>query len=371
MAASQLDLQWFAPEDEGRTEEASEYKLRKAREEGRVAKSQELNGTIVYLFCTVLLVFLGPWIEEHLVEMMYFFFNHVTTSNITDGAFAYVFARCFLFCVIPFCLVGIFAGVTINLIQNRGFIFTTKTITPKFSKIIPKFGEYFKRTLFSGQGLFNIAKSILKVAIIGIIAFFMIRSNLPTVLELLHVGGPQLALKRISGMVARLMLVSAVVLLVFAILDYIVQRRVFKREMKMTKQEVKQEYKEMEGDPEVKGHLESAQKQLLSQNMPKAVKESDVVITNPTHYAVALRWRQELASAPEVSAKGTDLTAQNMKRIAYENDVPVVENKPLARSLYTNVEIGDIIPNDYLQIVATVYAQVGYMNKNKDASGRG
>ena len=363
-----LDLQWFAPDDnkEDRTEEASEYKLRKAREEGRIAKSQDLNGSIVFLFCAVLLVFLGPWVEKRLEEILYFFFNRITASNIDDGTFAYACLRSLLFCVIPFAAVGFLAGVVVNVVQNKGFIFTTKTITPKFNKIVPHFGEYLKRTLFSVRGVFNIVKSIFKVIVIALIAFVIIRRNLPVTLEFLHTGGPRLAMQQLAGIIARLLLVSAVVLLVFGVLDYVVQSREFKKEMRMTKQEVKQEYKEMEGDPEVKSHLESAQKNLLRANMPKAVRESDVVITNPTHYAVALQWRRGRKESPELTAKGVDLTAQNMKKIAREADVPVVENRPLARSLYTEVEIGDTIPNDYLRAVATVYAQIDYMNKNND-----
>ena len=131
----------------------------------------------------------------------------------------------------------------------------------------------------------------------------------------------------------------------------------------MTKQEVKQEYKELEGDPEVKGHLESAQREMLSRNMPKAVREADVVITNPTHFAVALQWKREQYDSPQVTAKGEDLTAQNMKRIARENDVPIVENKPLARGLYNDVEIGDEIPDSYLKAISTVYVQIHYLDK--------
>ena len=132
----------------------------------------------------------------------------------------------------------------------------------------------------------------------------------------------------------------------------------------MTKQEVKEEFKEAEGDPEVKGRLEQAQKEMLRANMPKAVRESDVVITNPTHYAVALKWDSETQEAPMVNAKGMDNTALKIREIATESDVPVVENRPLARELYSNFDVGTIIPQQYLRLIADIYANIGYMEKH-------
>jgi flagellar biosynthetic protein FlhB len=132
--------------------------------------------------------------------------------------------------------------------------------------------------------------------------------------------------------------------------------------MKMTKQEVKEEFKELEGDPEVKGRLQQAQRQLLMQNMPKAVAESDVVITNPTHYAVALKYDREVADSPTVTAKGEDNLAFRIREIAKENNIPIVENRPVARGLYTETEVGDIIPESYYRLVAVIYSQI--LNKD-------
>ena len=134
----------------------------------------------------------------------------------------------------------------------------------------------------------------------------------------------------------------------------------------MSKQEIKEEFKEQEGDPEVKGRLEQAQKEMLKANMPKAVRESDVVITNPTHFAVALKWDSAATDAPMINAKGTDNTAQRIKDIARENDVPIVENRPLARDLYSHYDVGDIVPAQYLRVVADIYAHIGYMEKHNE-----
>ncbi|MBR6296085.1 MAG: flagellar biosynthesis protein FlhB [Treponema sp.] len=358
-----IDLQWFAPEDEGKTEEPSEHKLRKLREEGRVAKSQELNGALVFFVGAILLLPFAPWIERKLEEMMVFFFQHVTAEKVDDITFLYVFLRYFLMMVLPFAFLGIVAAVVSNLIQNKGFIFTTKTISPKFSKIVPRFGDYFKRTMFSFQGVFNIAKSIIKVTVIAVVAFLIISSDMDRLLSALQTGGPMLALKRFAGDAAKMLIISAVILVGIGILDYFVQRRQFRQENKMTKQEVKQEFKDLEGDPDVKGHLEAAQKEMLLQNIPKAVKEADVVITNPTHYAVAVQWKRESSAVPQVTAKGEDMTAQNMKRIARENGVPTVENRPLARGLYHEVQVGEEVPDVYWRAIALVYAEIGYMEK--------
>ena len=334
---SELDLQWFAAEDEGKTEEPSEYKLRKAREEeGRVPKSQELNSTLIYLFCIFLLVLLGHWMLTKFEECMYFFYGNIFNINLYNYEAAYVFLRYFAMLTIPFCVIGLIVGIVANIVQNKGFLYAPKLIMPKFDKIVPHFGQYLKRTLFSMEGSFNVVKSIIKVVIISAIGALIIRSDMEKLLSLL---------------------------LAVSVVDYIVQKRQFIENMKMTKQEVKEEFKELEGDPEVKQRLENAQKELLSQNMPKAVREADVLVTNPTHFAVALQWKRGIDDAPKVTAKGEDMTAQNMKRIAREADVPIVENRPLARGLYTDTQIGDIIPENYLRAIVNVYIQIGYMDK--------
>lgn len=361
---SQIDLQWFGPEDEGKTEDATETKLRKARKEGRVAKSQELNGSIVLLFVSIALVFLGPWIIKKLLTMMSFCFNNVINTELTDGKFFHLFVITLLPIVISLSSIGFVAAIIVNLVQNRGYLWTTKTIEMKFSKIVPKFGEYFRRNFFSMLGVFNIIKSLLKLTIIGTVAYFQIKSDLSDTLGYLDTGNVYMATVTTAKMVSKLLLTCSVLLVVIGVVDYVMQRREFLKQNKMTKQEIKEEFKEAEGDPDVKGRLEQAQKDMLKANMPKAVRESDVVITNPTHFAVALKWDSEIQEAPMVNAKGVDNTAQRIKQIANENDVPIVENRPLARDLYHNFDVGTIIPDQYLRLIADIYSQIGYMDKH-------
>ena len=365
MSFQDIDLQWFAAEDEGRTEEPSEYKLRKAREEGRIPKSQDLNSSVVFFVTVILLIFLAKSIFISCTEIMRIFFTRCTENNVASPFFAYVFFRYFMKIILPVSLSGITAAVLSNIIQNKGFLFTFKTITPKFSKIIPKFGEYFKNTLFSVKGVFNIVKSLGKVAVIVVIAYLLLKKDIPDLLMAIKSASISLAVTKIAGMAAQLIIIAAVIFILISIPDYFVNRREFMESMKMTKYEVKQEYKEMEGDPEVKGRLEQAQRQMMTQNMPKAVRESDVVITNPTHFAVSMKYERGVDDAPKVTAKGADEIAFQIRRIAAENNVPVVENRPLARGLYTDTEVGDIIPDKYLRVLADVYAEIMKYNSKK------
>lgn len=354
----------MAAEDEGRTEEPSEYKLEKARKEGRVAKSQEISGALVLLFCVVTLVFLGRWLFYQFIEILNFYFGLASTADVRNPALVAAFYNVFVKCVIPIGLISVVAGIAGNIIQTKGFIFSLKPIEPKISKIIPKIGEYLKKTIFSVKGLFNVAKSLGKVAIIILVAYICIKKDIFVLIEIISNGEITSAIGKIASMAAQILIIVAIIFLVISIPDYFVQKHDFMEEMKMTKQEQKEEYKEMEGDPEVKSKLQQMQRQLLSQNIPKAVSESDVVITNPTHFAVALKYDQEVSDSPIVNAKGEDNMAQTIKRIARENNIPIVENRPVARELYTNVEVGGIIPEIYYNTIAVIYSHLEKFKRN-------
>jgi flagellar biosynthetic protein FlhB len=360
MTAQNIDLQWFAAEDEGRTEEPSEFKIEKARKEGRVAKSQELNGAIVMIFSIITLAILAPWILDKCIEAYIYFFTRCTSEEIFSATNAAAFFTFFLKMVLPVSIVALIAGVASNIIQNKGFLFSTKPIQFQFSKVLPHVGQYLKKTMFSMQGAFNIAKSIGKVIVVILIAWNIISRNLPKLLTIIKTSGTIYnSMSLIASMGMQILISSAIFFLIISIPDYFVQKHEFVESLKMTKQEIKEEYKEMEGDPEVKSHLQQAQREMLQVNMPRAVAESDVVITNPTHFAVALKYDSSIQnSAPQVSAKGSDQLAQRIKQIARENDVPIVENRPLARGLYTDTQIGDIIPDTYIKAIAVVYAQL-------------
>jgi len=348
----------MAAEDEGRTEEPSEYKLEKARKEGRVAKSQEVSGALILLLCAVTLIFLGKWLFSQLINVMVFYFNLTKNSDLQNPAIVSYFYDVFIKCVLPISLISAVSAIAGNIIQTRGFLFSLKPIEPKLSKIVPKVGEYLKKTIFSGKGLFNIVKSLMKVAIIIVVAYIYIKKDLFILCQIISNGQIASALGKIAVMTAKILITVAVIFLVISIPDYFVQKKDFMEEMKMTVQEVKEEYKEMEGDPEVKNRLMQMQRQILSQNIQKAVSESDVVITNPTHFAVALKYDQTSDNPPMVNAKGQDQIALRIKTLARENNIPIVEDRPLARDLYTNIEVGDIIPKIYYEAIAVVYSHL-------------
>lgn len=359
-----IHLQWFASaEDEGRTEDPSDLKLRKAREEGRIAKSQELTGGLVLLLPVLTLILLAPWLLRGFVQILTFYMERCTTADLTDGELMMEFLSAIVRMVLPIATTAMVAAIASNVIQNKGFIFTTKTIEPKISKILPKIGEYFKKTLFSFEGAFNVVKSIVKVAVIFIAAYLLIRSEIPQLLTLMQTNFWS-GIVYIADMTAKLLVITAVIFIIIAIPDYIVQRKQFMESMKMTKQEVKEEYKETEGDPLVKGKLRQYMHEMLRRNMPAAVAKSDVVITNPTHYAVAIQYDSSTMAGPMVAAKGVDSLARRIREIAMENQVPLVENRPLARALYAEVEIGEMVPENYYQALAVILANV-YNMKGK------
>ncbi len=362
-----IGLQWFAAEDEGRTEDPTEHKIRKAREEGRVAKSQDLNAAMVVLLPAITLLIMGPYIFGTLVQLITFFFERCTTETVFNGAWFRIFIITFFKTVFPITAVALLSGVLGNIIQNRGFLFTTKTIKPDFKKIAPNFVKFFKKALFSAEGLFNLAKSLFKLVIIGFIGYIVISSNITTMISMLQTSFAD-AVFYIAKTAAKILISGAVTLVILSIPDYFFQRKQFKESLKMSKTEITDEYKELEGDPMVKAQINRQMQALLQQTGVRNVPDADVVITNPTHYAVALQWKPNEMPAPMVIAKGEDAVARNIKKIAKENDIPQMENVPLARALYANVELGQLVPNEYYQSLSIIFMKV-YSMKGKKLRG--
>ncbi|MGL4982919.1 MAG: flagellar biosynthesis protein FlhB [Treponemataceae bacterium] len=354
---NQIDLQWFAAEDEGRTEDPSEFKLRKSREEGRVAKSQEFTGAIVMLLSVITLIAIAPWLFTNFITIIRFYFERAMSADLLDGQLSSTFYIYFIKMFLPISIVATLSSIIANIIQNQGFLFSTKPISPKFSKILPKFSEYLKKTLFSFEGGFNVVKSIGKVIIIVIVAYTLIKTELPQLLTLLNVNMWS-AFAYVASLGGRLLLISAGIFIAVSIPDYLVQRRQFIESLKMTKQEVKEEYKMLEGDPLVKSRLRQRMRELLSQNIPQSVAKADVVITNPTHFACVIEYDKNVMPGPMLTAKGADALAQRIKELARESNVPIIENKPLARAIFAEVEVGDIIPEIYYEALALILSQV-------------
>ena len=351
-AALSMDLQWFAAEDEGRTQEPTDTTYRKAREEGRVAKSQELTAALGLLLPAITLVLLAPWMLRTCAEMLRFFFTRVNELDpLTDRLTAVLFISYFARLVLPVLIVAVVTALFSNMIQV-GFLFTTKPLEPDFSKVLPKFGRYFQR-IFSSEGLFNLGKSVFKMGVIGTVAYLTISSKFRDLANL-QTAGLWESITLIASLAARLLIFCALFLLALSIADLVFQRWQFRQSLKMTPQAAKEELKQEDGDPEVRRRLRSRYREILSRSMMQAVREADVVITNPTHYSVALFYEPLQMEGPKVVAKGEDELALRIREYAKEIGVPVVPHPPLTRLLYAETQLGDVIPRRYFAVVSTV-----------------
>ena len=359
-----IDLQWFAAEDEGRTEDPTDYKISEARKKGRVAKSGDLNSSIVVFIPTLVLFFLGSFIFRSCMELVSFFYERSTKEELFDGRWFGVFINYFLWLVLPITISAMIAGIVSNIVQNRGFIFSSEPIKPDFNKIVPNFARFFKRAFFSAESLFNLGKSIFKVVVISIIGYSIIAMSIPKMVSLLQVNFAT-AIGFVAIEASKILFFSCLFLIVFSIPDYFFQKKQFMESLKMSKQEVKEEYRMLEGDPIIRARVKKQMQEILSKKTVQSIKEADVIITNPTHLAVAIKWERHMMEAPMVTVKGEDNVARRIKRIARANGVPIEENKPLARSLYATVEVGQMIPPMYFNAIAVILSKVYSMDEQK------
>ncbi|MCI9611232.1 MAG: flagellar biosynthesis protein FlhB [Eubacterium sp.] len=365
-----LDLQWFAKDGEGgeKTEEPTAKKLTDARNDGKVAKSRELDNAVGLLLLFVLLQVTMSSLGNGLIGSFETFYKRIPEyvkengRGMTGRAVSQILQPAILdmlLMVLPFFAVGFLAMVVINILQVKWKV-TTKPLKPDFKKFNPING--FKR-IFSKDSLVELLKSIAKIGLIMWVAYSSIMEHQRNLLLLYSMSLMQ-AIMLVGSVVIDTGMKISMAYFVIAIVDFIYQKWKFKDEMKMTKQEVKDEYKNAEGDPQIKGKQRQRMREASQRRMMQDVPKADVVITNPTHYAVALKYDAEEAQAPIVLAKGTDYLALQIKEKAKEAKVEIVENKPLARMLYANVEIGEEIPPELYQTVAEILAAV-YRMKNK------
>ena len=363
----QYNLQLFAKDGPGgaKTEPASQKKLDDARKEGQVAKSKELVSALSLLaFFIVLKVYVGM-MGEKLMGIFTSVYNLIP-KIVADTNFSYNLLIAaveqeivdIIIIILPIVLVGFVVAFVSNVFQFRWQI-TSKPLMPKLSKLSPLSG--FKR-IFSTKQLVELLKSIAMMLVIGYMVYATLKSKYELLLTLYDRTLMQAALLTGEIIIDLGIKISAVFLIVGAA-DFFYQKYKFSQDMKMTKQEVKDEYKQSEGDPQIKGQIKRRMQEASRRRMMQAVPEADVVITNPTHFAVALKYEANSGRAPIVVAKGADYLAQQIKEKAKEFHVEIVENKPLARLLYNNVDIDCEIPQELYQAVAEVLAYV-YALKN-------
>lgn len=363
----EYNLQFFAAEGQGgeKTEPATEKKLTDARKEGQVAKSREIaNGLGLLAVFLVLKLWVGHMgyqfinvfsaIYDKIPEVVTFWHGNMpqTDANI-------VFRNMMLESVIimaPILLIG-FAVAFLSDVAQVGWHPTGKPMQPKFSKLSPVSG--FKR-VFSVNSVVELIKSLLKIGLIIYICYNYLKDKWSILYTLYDMDLTQ-AIALIGETVTDLGIRISLIYMIIAAADFIYQKYKFSKDMRMTKQEIKEEYKQQEGDPQVKGRIRQKMREVSQRRMMQNLPQADVVITNPTHYAVAIKYDPEVAEAPIVIAKGADNLAAKIKEIAREHKIEIVENKPLARMLYANVDVGQAVPPELYQAVAEVLAFVYHL----------
>ncbi len=360
-----LDLTFFSD----KTEEPTAKKISDTRKKGSVARSQELSMAIELLVLFIALKAFGKWAVGKLLEIYRWSLSSALPDYInserripTVASMSTLLSDVYkqmLVVMIPFMAAG-FLSALLGTGLQFSFKVSTEPLKPKLDKFNPVNG--FKR-MFSKQALVNLLISIAKIAIIFFVAYSVIKGHLNEIFILYELDLMQ-AVSLVVNLVMDVGIRISVVYVILGFLDFFYQKRKFKNDIKMTKQEVKDEYKDTEGDPEIKGRQRQKMREVSQRRMMQQVPKADVVITNPTHIAVAIQYDSEHSEAPRVTAKGEELVAQRIKEVARENNVDIVENKPLARALYTTVDIGAEIPPELYQAVAEVLAVI-YNKKHK------
>ncbi len=365
----EYNLQWFAKDGEGgeKTEPATAKKLRDAREDGKVTKSRELTAAFDMIVLFLVLKIFISFVAEKLIGIFSYVYDRmpefldVNKTGLSSVAASHFMADMILkiiITILPFLLFGFAVTFLVSVLQV-GWKVTTKPLKPNLSKFNPING--FKR-IISKDSLFELFKSIVKIIVIFLVAYNRIKGHKEEIFILYEIPLNQ-AIALIGSIIIDTGLYIGYVYLIVGIVDFIYQKHKFNEDMKMTKQEVKDEFKNTEGDPQIKGRQRRRMMETSQRRMMQDVPKADVVITNPTHLAVAIKYDADVNTAPVVLAKGEEYVAQKIKEVARENNIEIVENKPLARMLYHNVDIGAEIPPELYQAVAEVLATI-YKAKN-------
>jgi flagellar biosynthetic protein FlhB len=345
----------FASTEE-KTEAATPHRQQEARKKGQVGKSPDLNGAIVILAIVITLYitrgYIGLNISEYLQQILV---NEVTTALSTAqliNVYKFTLYVCFKI-MAPMFAIALLIGLAANFLQV-GFIFSSEAIKPKLSNISAL--EGFRR-IFSKRALFDFLKTLMKITIIGLVIYNLVKDEFPKLLFL-----PNMSIGAIANysntFIFRVCITAGMVYLIISVFDFAFQKWQFNQTLKMSKYEVKNEMKQTEGDPLIKSRLREKQRLIAMRRMMQSVPEATVVITNPTHLAVALKYDDNKMQAPQIVAKGASYIAEKIKEKAAENKIPIIEDKPLARSLYKGSEIGDYVPVELYQAVAGVLAAI-------------
>lgn len=341
------------------TEEATQHKLDELREKGQVAQSRELTGALVLIAVMVTLYFLSNKFIGDFSTLMRDIFSKdlAKPMEIYDWrSFSEIGGRCLRLIAVTFLPIGLAAIVlgVLGSVAQIGFVFSSESLSPDFNRLNPVSG-FMK--IFSMKSVTELVKTLLKFGLVGGVVYLSIKAQMVELPNIVSLGASQL-ISYIGATTTRVFGVVAIFLLGASGIDYFIQWRRFQLQARMTKAEAKKDMREREGDPQIKARVRVIQREMARKRMMKAIPTADVVITNPTHIAIAIIYDVENGFAPKVVAKGADFLAERIKKIARENNVPTVENKPLARTLYKHVKVGQMIPRSLYQAVAEILAYV-------------
>jgi flagellar biosynthetic protein FlhB len=361
----------MAEEKESKTEQPTERRLSEAESKGDLPRSKDLVSSIGLLFTIMLFAIFMPYFGHTMVLFMRKYFGNAGEWAITAANSSFYskdFLIAYLKLLLPLFMLLIVVALMMEVVQGKGIKLIPENLRIKWEKVffLAELPKGLKKILLSAEALFELLKSIVKVVAIGFIAYFSIHGDIPELLQL-----PGLPLEKIMekmGLVfLKLTFAVTLFLLVLGVLDYLWQRYRYMKKLKMSKQDIKDEFKQTEGDPLVKSKQRQIQFRWALRRMMAEVPEADVVITNPTHYAVALTYEYKKMDSPQVVAKGRDLIAERIKQVAREHDVPIVEDPPLAQAVFASVEVGEFIPHHLFKPIAEILAYI-YRLKGKKVS---
>ena len=348
--------------DENKQFEASQQKLRKARQDGQVVKSKDLSTAIAIIVMFSAIYLLGPFIWGQLTALFTIVYEQIPNKHLQDIGYVYLFTKTVLptaLILLPILFLASFIGIMGDMIQI-GPLFTTKPMEFNAEKFNPT--KYFKN-LASPKTLFDLLKNIAKVIVLGVIGYKVYTKHFEDILNLAAVDNDFAVLIQFGSLLLDFVIKAGIAFLIISAADYGVTKWKFLQDQKMSFKEVKDEYKNSEGDPNVKAALRQRRQQLLQQKMMDSVTTCDFVVTNPTHVACAIKYDAAIMESPTLVAKGTELFAQKIKEIAKEHNIPIIENPPVARALFRFVDINRQIPPDLYKAIAEILIFVYKLKK--------
>ncbi len=353
--------------DEDKQFEASQQKLQKARKEGQVVKSKDFSNAIALLVMFILIVKLAPFIWDQISILFVYLYDKIPDKHIEDIGFVHLAVAIFkptLLIIGPILIAASFIAILGDFIQV-GPLVTTKPLEPKLDKLNPS--KYFKN-IMSPKTAFELVKNILKVVILGIIGWMVYNAHLEAIIGLAAIDNSFAIINEFGSIIIDFIIKAGIAFLIIAAADYGMVRWKFLQDQKMSFKEVKDEYKNSEGDPQVKAALRQRRQQMLRQKMMDSVPDCDFVVTNPTHIACALKYDSEKMESPQLLAKGTELFAKKIIEIAREHSIPVIENPPVARAIFRMVEVNSSIPPELYKAVAEILIFVYNLRNSQKGS---